>query len=395
LKGSMHLHDPRYLGHQVAVPHMASSMAELIHGVANQPMSIYEMGPMANMIEHEVVDWMLDKVGWRQGGGVLTHGGSLANLHCMLTARAAIAKEAWQQGNPQDLVVLAPEASHYSIARAVGIMGLGQEQVIPLVTNGHEVVETALIENQIRKVKSDGKRIMALVINTCATTTGLYDPIQEVSEVTRAHDIWLHLDSPHGVTAILSEKYRHLMQGIEHADSLVWDAHKMMRTSTLCTAALFKDKDNYHGTFAQKASYLIHEKSTAAFDTIPFQIECTKSGLGPKLFWVLAAEGELGIANFVEQTYDLTRQAYHYLNDRPGFHCPYPPESNILCFTYRDGHVDQLALREKVVASGNYYITSSEIKGKRHLRFVIMNEHSTLETIKNMVQEIDRLGAAM
>jgi len=392
LKHTMHLHDPRYLGHQVAVPHIASAFAELIHGVANQPMSIFEMSPAGNILEHEVIDWMVQKIGWPEGSGTMTHGGSLANLHCMLAARAHAAPDSWQSGNPKDLVVLAPGASHYSIARAIGMMGLGQDAIIPVSTDAHEVVMPKELERIIKETKAGGKQIMAVVINTCATSSGLYDPIDEIADLCNQENIWLHLDSPHGIAAILSEKYRHLLKGLEKADSLIWDAHKMMRTSTLATGALFKSKHIYQKTFQQKASYLIHEKDTAQYDTLPFQIECTKSGLAAKIFWVLAAEGESGIGAHVEQTYDLAQEAYQMISSRPGFESPFAPESNIICFTYRDGDLDQLTLREKIVADGQFYITSTEIKGKRYLRIVVMNDLSSVKTIEGLLDHIETLA---
>jgi hypothetical protein len=119
LETIINLHHPGYLGHQVAVPHHAAALGALIDGLTNNPMAIYEMGPGAAAIEYFVVNWMLEKVGWtptpleteRQaegtfGGGVLTHGGSLANLTALIAARSAVRPNAWRQGNPGDLAVM-------------------------------------------------------------------------------------------------------------------------------------------------------------------------------------------------------------------------------------------------------------------------------------------------
>ena len=89
------------------------------------------------------------------------------------------------------------------------------------------------------------------------------------------------------------------MRGVENADSLIWDMHKMMRTTTLCAAVLFKDPNHMAATFQQKGSYIFHEKDELGFDVIPYALECTKSALATKLFWVLAAEGEIGLINYL------------------------------------------------------------------------------------------------
>ncbi len=393
LDSSMHMHHPGYIGHQVGVPHPAAALADMVQGLICNPMSIYEMGPSAATIEQEMVQWMLEKVGWQEGGaGLFTHGGSLANIHAMLAARAAIDPDAWTQGVRQNLVVLAPENTHYSIARSVSIIGLGSKAIIPVPTDHHEVVIPGELERIIHEQREKGMEIMAVVANACATATGLYDPIDELADICLDQKCWFHIDSPHGATAILSDKYAYLLKGIEKADSLIWDAHKMMQTSSLSTAILFKNKKHYYQTFSQKASYLIHEKENPGFDVLPYQIECTKSPIATKIFFVLAAVGEKGMAKFVETLYDNTRHFAKIIGARTGFTCPIPVESNILCFRYKPEQFDQLKLREKLIKTGDFYITSTEVKGVRYLRLVVMHLGTTVQTIDSLLDKIEEIA---
>ncbi len=394
LEHSMHLHHPAYLGHQVAVPHVGTALADLMQGMIANPMSIFEMGPGAATIEYEVKRWMLQLIGWHDGAGVLTHGGSIANLHALLSARAAIAPEAWTQGNPADLVVLCSASAHYCVARAISMMGMGSKALIPLPTDAHEVIRADKLRQTIATQRAAGKRIMAVVANACATSTGLYDPVREMADICRQEEVWFHLDSPHGATALLSPKYRHYLDGLEWADSMVWDAHKMMRTSTLCTAVLFRQADHFHQTFTQQASYLIHDKDHLGVDTIPYQIECTKTGLGTKLFLVLASEGPQGLGHFVEKLYDNARTFADLIRSRKGFTSPFPIDSNIICFRYRGGEIDQLALRNRLIATGHYYISTTEVKGVRYLRLVIMNLETTTDTITGLLEQIEQIDLA-
>ena len=396
LQLTMHMHHPNYLGHQVAVPHMGSMMGDLIHGVIANPMSIYEMGPSAATVELEMVQWMLEKIGWSAtGSGVFTHGGSLANIHAMLTARAAIAPDAWENGVPRDLVVLASENAHYSIARAVGIVGLGTSAIVGIPTDENEVIIPEALEQIIARVRADDKRIMAIVANACATATGLHDPLREIGTIAQREKIWFHVDSPHGATAILSDRYKYYLDGLEMADSMVWDAHKMMQTGSLSTALLYRDKSKMQQTFRQKASYLFHEKENPGIDIMPYQIECTKSGLATKLFLVMAMEGEKGMAQYINTVYDLAQQFHTMLLEREGFSSPFRVESNIVCFQYFAGKLDQLKLREKLVATGQFYITSTEIRETRYLRIVIMNASSDTSILEGLLDHIEELGQRM
>lgn len=404
LEHSQRMHHPHYIGHQVSVPHLISGAADFIHGSINNPMAIYEMGPSAAVIEKTMINWLLSKLGWLPGGditdfsdvegngtGVFTHGGSMANLTAMLAARAAIAPEAWEFGTPDDLVVIGSEVSHYSIARSISIMGLGKSKIISVPVDELERMNADALEQVILDLQSDGKRIMAVIANACATSTGLYDPLEKIGQICQTYNLWFHVDGAHGASAVVSEKEKHFMKGVEYAQSIIWDTHKMLRTSTLAAAVLFRDPKTMIDTFQQKGSYLFHEKENLGFDLMPFTIECTKAAIATKLFWVLAAEGEEGISDFVEHQYEITRRFHDLIEAQVDFECPYYPEANILCFRYTKlelSNAEQLNIRNSLVQAGNFYITSTEIGGIRYLRMTVINPLTTEEHIKSLIQEI-------
>lgn len=408
LENTQHLHHPAYIGHQVSVPHPMAGVSGLINGIVSNPMGIYEMGPAAATVERVTVNWLLDKVGWFKGkdwsdcfwekgsgGGVLTNGGSVANLTAMCAARAAIAPEAWTTGSPPDLVVLAPAVAHYSIARAISIMGMGKQAVVSIPVDENERLRPEAIEQVYQKVLSEGKRVMAVVANACATSTGLYDPLDEVGDFCEGNQLWYHVDGAHGAGALLSPEEAHFMKGAKRATSLIWDAHKMLQIESLCAAVLYRDYHHLGNAFQQKGSYLFHQKEELGFDTLPFTVECTKEGLGMRLFWTLAVEGEKGMGDFVHHQYQLTRQFHSIIDAHPDFYCPYLPEANILCFEFtkygRDNDF-QLAVRNEVVKRGNFYITSSEVQGIRYLRLTVMNRLTTTAHIEHLLMEIETVA---
>ena len=404
LEHSQHMHHPLFVGHQVAVPHAGASIADMIHGVINNPMAIYEMGPSASVMERAMTNWLLKKVGWFQyddicnfeyhennGSGVFTHGGSMANLTALLSARAAIAPEAWSEGTPSDLVVLGSELWHYSVSRAISIMGLGSKNFLPIAVDHNGVITIEGLKQAYQSALDGGKRIMCVVANACTTATGLYDPIDQMADFCNEKAIWFHVDGAHGAAALISPHHKKLMNGVEKADSLIWDMHKMMRTTTLSAVVLFKDPQHMASTFQQKGSYIFHDKEKLGFDVISYALECTKSELATKLFWVLAAEGEEGLSNYVTHLYNITKEFYKLINEMDDFECPYYPESNILCFRYiGTGQSDdlQLKIRNKIVLDGYSYITSCDLNNEKYLRFTIMNELTTKDHILKIIKDI-------
>lgn len=401
LSHATRLHHPGFMSHQVSAPNALASVADMLHGAINNPMAVYEMGPANATIELAVLNWMLGHVGWQpmsadkkssdSGGGVLTHGGSLANLTALLAARAAIAPDSWVEGVPGDLVVLAASASHYSISRSVSILGLGQRAVVALPTDDLGRILPAEVAPVIEGIRASGKRVMALVANACSTGTGLFDDLRAIGEVCRATDIWFHVDAAHGAPALLSSRTSGLLDGVELADSLVWDAHKMMQTAALSTAVLVRSEKHLDRTFQQKASYLIYDKQLTGIDFLHRTVECTKAALGLKAFFAIAQQGSKAMGDFVADQFQTTHQFYDIISARPGFECPYEPESNILCFRYGKDDETQISIREALMAEERFHITSTEISGRRYLRLTVMNMNTNVSTLQGLLTSIERL----
>lgn len=404
LDSTTRLHHPAYLAHQVSVPHYAGALAALIDGFTNNPMAIYEMGPGAASIEYHIVNWLLEKVGWQPAplknqkdsdqtfaGGVLTHGGSLANLTALIAARKRMVPNVWQEGNPSDLALLAPDECHYSIARAAGILGIGRHAIYRLDVDRKGVVVPDRLATAYQRVESEGKRPMALIANACSTSVGLYDPLQEMGEFCQEKNLWFHIDGAHGAAALLSKKHRKLMKGVRLADSLIWDAHKLMRTPVLCAAVLVRDYRTLDNAFEQEASYIFHDKDQPGIDFIHRTVECTKAGLGLKLFMVLAAIGEQGVAEYIDRQFQLTIEAYEYFQRLPDFECAVKPQSNILCFRVKGDDSLQLKLRDRLINQGDFYLSTAAINDKRYMRLVFMHPNTNMNDVERLVHKIKQL----
>jgi L-2,4-diaminobutyrate decarboxylase len=396
LEGTTRLHHPGELAHQVASPDLPAALADLVHGAINQPMSIYEMGAAANAMEGAVVEWMAERVGWGPGaGGVLTHGGSLANLTALLGARAAAAPSAWADGVDGGLAVLAPPSAHYSVKRSVAMLGLGERAVIPLEVDELERIVPGRLGEAVERAEAAELRPMALVAASGATSTGLHDDLEAIGGFCRERGIWFHVDAAHGASALLSPAHRGLLRGIEQADSVVWDAHKMLRTSSLCAAILVRDLRRLDAAFQQSASYLIYEDAEATGpDLLGRQVECTKAPLGLKIFMNLAWRGERGLGDYVAAQYDKTLRFWERISARAGFECLCRPESNILCFRYGRDDALQVELRERLLAEGRFHLSSTEVSGVRWLRMSVMAPASSEETIEELLDSIERLAGA-
>lgn len=396
------LRSPGFLAHQTGVSTSGGIIGALLDGMVNNPMNIYEMGPATASIEYVLINWMLEKAGWQpapwpqdidektvSGAGALTHGGSLGNLTAILAARTQAAPEAWEEGVSDDLILLATQHSHYSVARSAGLLGLGRKQIVAVETDDNGVIMPDSLPDVIQTQRSQGKRIIALIANACATAAGLFDPLRAIGEVCQAEGVWLHVDGAHGASVLLSEKLSGLMDGIELADSLIWDAHKMMQTPPLCTAVLVKNSKTLDQAFEQEGSYIFHDKKQPGFDFIGRTVECTRAGQALKLFLSLAEKGEKGLAQDLEAQTAFAQTVYRWIEQQPDVSSPVFPESNIICFSI--DQADPIQIRDALIEDGEFHLSTTQYKNQRFLRMVFMHNHTRLSDIERLFTKIRAL----
>lgn len=405
LENSMRLHHPHYIGHQVAVPAPLSALTGLMGELLNNGMAIYEMGPAASAIEKIVVDFMCQKAGFgEKGSGILTSGGSLANLTALLTARKVKAKnDVWEEGHQGQIGVMVSEEAHYCIDRAVRVMGLGTEGIIKVPADDNYKIRTDLLEVSYQKAKKEGIEIIALVGSAPSTSTGIYDDLDTLGDFAQTKNIWFHIDGAHGGAAICSEKYKHLLKGIEKADSITIDAHKMMMTPALTTFLLFRNGKNSYATFHQKAQYLWTEADAEEwFNYGKRTFECTKLMMSLRFYVLLQTYGESIFEELVNQLYNAGRIFADKIKAHPNMELAVEPDTNIVCFRYKlEGFSEEklnkinLKIRQEILEKNEFYIVQTNLRGTHYLRTTFMNPFTTPEMMDKLIDKVVGIGKNM
>jgi len=401
------LHDPRYIGHQVAPPLPTAGLFEAVSSVTNQGMAIYEMGPWACAAEDAMVQTLGEALGFAPGkfAGVITSGGSLANLTALLTARNVAMNDVWSKGvstSTQPPVLVAHGETHYCVARAAGVLGIGTDHVVKVKTDERCRMIPADLDQKLSELRQAKRPIIAVVAAACSTRTGAFDPLEEIAVICKKHSVWLHVDAAHGGAACLSQKHKHLLAGIEQADSVVWDAHKMMHVPALCTFLFYRDPAHRFCAFEQDAPYLYDPTAPnlVDYDSGLKTVECTKRAAAFGLWGAWCLHGRKLFADIVETTFAMARTFYEMLRDADDFEPLHEPMCNILMFRYlpaqlRDASLErlgsfQLELRRHLIESGRFYIVPGKWDGHGALRAVVMNPLTTashLQALMNALRE--------
>lgn len=380
------LYHPMYMGHQVAPPLPAAVWTESLISVLNQSVAVWEMSPTATVIEHRVIRWMTELVGWDDaGGGTLTSGGTEATFTALLAARNTIIPDAWTNGvgaNPP--VVLCGEHAHYAVARALGELGLGVRSMRTVPSRDFRM-DPAALASAIDAADRDGNAIMAVVATVGSTATGSFDDLVEISAMCDARGIWLHVDGAHGASALLSQTRSTGLRGLARARSLAWDPHKGMLLPIATGMLLVRDERDLQRAFAQRAPYLFHERAGArAWDLGVESFQCSRRADVLKLWVALQRYGADGIGRVYDHLCDMTRALHDAIVAREDFEVLHEPETNILCFRYvGTEHADAESidalnreLRVRYNESGKGWITLTVLEGRPVLRVTLMNHRT-------------------
>jgi len=348
-------------------------IADMVISTLNQSTAVWEMSPIGTVIEQEMMRWLIDCVGYPPAAlGTAVSGGSAANLTGLLAARAR---------RPDRRAILCGADTHYSVARAAAIMGI--DEVLKVPTNGEHRMDVDALAAMLEDV-----RPMAIVATAGSTATGSFDDLRAIAALRDRHDTWLHVDAAHGASVLLSPALKHLVDGLDVADSLSWDPHKMMWMPLSLGAILVRDGVWLRRAFEADAPYLFH--GARASDNLgEMTIQCSKRADAVKLWLTLQIAGTEPIARALEHVTAMTRYLYERVAASDDFEAMHEPVFNIFCFRHRG---DNARIREDVIRSGEAWITSTILKGERVLRVTIINPRTERQHVDRMLDTIRALS---
>ena len=398
------LYHPRYAGHQVSAPLPAAIWTESLTAALNQSLAVAEMSPTGTALEHRVVRWMCDLVGYdATSGGTLTSGGTEATLTGLLAARSAVIPDVWMNGVGADApVVVCGEHAHYAVARAVGEMGLGMNNVV-IVPSRDWRMDTGALAATLDQLQRERRRVMAVVATAGSTATGSFDDLETIGVLCESRGVWLHVDGAHGASALLSEHHRHRLRGLSRARSIAWDPHKMMLLPLSAGVVLVKHERDLESAFAQRAPYLFHGgDGERVWDQGVRSFLCSRRADVLKLWVSFQRYGARGIGELYDRLCDVTTAMHDLLVAHPSFEVMHAPECNILCFrwvgdrTMNDEALDAFNrdLRERYNRSGAGWITATNLGGRRVLRVTIMNPRTGRRDVEEIVAGIASTATA-
>ncbi len=392
---SIHFHSKGYVGHQVAVTLPVTALTSAMMAYMNNCTTVYELGIAGNAMEKVVISHLAEKFGYNKGAtGFVASGGSMGNLTALVTARTSSGIE---EKDYHRLAVMVSGEAHYSVERAAKIMGIRSENIIKVPVGEDFGIRAELLEDMYQKAVSEGKIVFCVVGCACTTSVGAFDDLRAIADFAERHQLWFHVDGAHGGAVFFSEKYKHLIEGIERSDSLIVDFHKMMMTPPLSTAMIYNAGNRKVNEFSPKAAYLWQDQlSEEWWNSAKHTLECTKPITILHTYAIMRLYGDEIYQQNVDRLFDRGKQFAEMIKKEESMELALEPKSNIICFRYlpETADADEVNKRisEKLLEDGSYYVVSTTVRGKFYLRVTIMNPFTDEACFQGLITKIKRFA---
>jgi glutamate/tyrosine decarboxylase-like PLP-dependent enzyme len=356
-----------------------------------------------------VVRWLGSLIGYsREAKGLLTSGGSMANMIALLIASRrklnAARQGLWNAGPP--MTVYGSEEVHMSIPKAADILGFGRDQVRVVACDDRRRMRVDALRQKIEGDLREGLRPFCVVASAGTVNTGVVDPLDEIAEVAKEFDLWFHVDGAYGAPGVLDERKKHLFSGLERADSVSLDPHKWLYVPVDAGCLLFRNSLAAQAAFSTEDADYIKTHGYAdeeAFAFWDYGVELSRRFRALKVWLTLQYYGTRRIADAISGDISLAEYLADVVSQAGDFELLAPVELSICCFRYVPTGVDDNTeldrlnerIMERVQKGGRAYISNATVNGRFALRACITNFRTTrfdidqtLEAIREAAQTI-------
>jgi aromatic-L-amino-acid/L-tryptophan decarboxylase len=357
----------------------------------------------ATYVEHEVLGWLKDLVGFpRAAGGVLVSGGTAATLTALAVARHRASGGAVRsRGVREELCVYTSTEGHSAIARAVEALGLGSERLRRLPVDDDWRLRLQPLREAIERDRADGRIPMAVAVSAGTVNTGAVDPLAEVAELCEELGVWMHVDGAYGAPAILDERHRADLGPLTRADSLALDPHKWLNVPYAAGAVLVRDAELMRSAFTMTPAYLQVERDPEGVGWLPwfseYGLEQTRPFRALKVWMTMRHLGRAGFAANVGRDLDHAALLARLVDEHPELELVAHGLSIVClrCAPPGVADLDELnrAVLRAVQHSGEAFLSSTVLDGRFVLRACFVNPRTTEAHVRRAVELIARLAA--
>ena len=386
LRDAVYFHHPRYLGHLNCPVVIPAVLGEAVLSAVNSSLDTWDQSAGGTLIERKLIDWTAARIGLGPlADGIFTSGGTQSNLQALLLAR-----EEAGTADLSKLRIFSSECSHFSVQKSATLLGLGRESVISIPVDRNKRMQSVVLAAELETCRAEGLVPMAIVATAGTTDFGSIDPLPEIAALAEEYGAWMHVDAAYGCGLLASLKRRHLLDGIERADSVTVDYHKSFFQPVSSSAVLVRDRAALrHATYHADD---LNPRRTVA-EQIPNQVDkslqTTRRFDALKLWMTLRVMGADGVGELFDEVCDLAAAGHDLLAADPRYDVVVEPQLSTLVYRYvpeavtSPAEIDRANLyaRKALFASGEAVVAGTKVDGRQYLKFTLLNPETTVSDI--------------
>jgi aromatic-L-amino-acid decarboxylase len=377
-----HWNHPRffaYFGSSSAAP---AVLAEAIAAALNTNGIHWLTSPAVSELEQVALSWYRQWLGLPDDfTGFIYDTASVSTLHGIAGAREMAQPEAREEGYVANMTLYCSEQAHSSVEKGAIALGIGRRNVRKIATDAEFRMIPDALEAAIRDDIARGLRPFCIVATIGTTSTTSIDPVPEIAAIARRYGAWLHVDAAYAGSAAIVPEHRYILAGCEHADSFVVNAHKWLLTPLDCSVFFTRRPDIFRRAFSLVPEYLRTAEDPRAVNLMEYGIPLGRRFRALKLWFVMRYFGRQRIAEVIREHIELAREFAAMVDSDSRFERLAPVPFSVVCFRYRGTDEENAALLARVNASGQSFLSHTELNGRYVLRMAVGNLGTTREDV--------------
>jgi aromatic-L-amino-acid decarboxylase len=398
LPGVTHWQSPNFFAYFPCNASGPGILGDLLSSGLGVQGMLWSTSPACTELETHVLDWLVNMLGLPQkflssstGGGVIQDTASSAALCALLAARErATNYTSNKKGCDGRIVAYVSTQTHSSLQKAAMIAGIGVDNLRSIEVDENFAMRPEALARQIEVDKRAGLLPCFVCATVGTTSSNAMDPIPQIAQVCRQHNLWLHVDAAMSGTAALCPEFRHFQNGVDLADSYNFNPHKWMFTNFDCNCFWVADREALIQTLSILPEYLRNQatESGAVIDYRDWHIQLGRRFRSLKLWFVIRHYGVEGLQHHVRRHVELAQQFADWVRHNDNFELAAPVPLNLICFRHKAGDAANQTIMDRLNQSGDLFLTHTKLNGKLTLRLCVGQTNTQARHVERAWQRI-------